>query len=193
MTTKQTLVEAAVRTVREVGYAGATSRAIAARGQFNAALIYYHFGSVDALLLAALDELGAERLARYEKMVDQAKTLEELVDAAAQMYRSDRRSGHVAFVSQLVAASFTKPELAREVLARMTPWIEFTERALRKALAHTPLEDVPVEDLAYAIVTYYLGLNLLTELDPKRARADALFRRLRELAGIVAPTAARGE
>src|SRR5437762_12804223 len=109
MTTKETLINAAVQTVRELGYAGATSRAIAARGNFNPALIYYHYGSVDSLLLAALDMLGAERLARYEKLVDRAKSLEELVDAAARIYRSDRRSGHVAFVSQMVAASFTKP------------------------------------------------------------------------------------
>ena len=186
MTTKENLIAAAVQTVRELGYAGTTSRAIAGRGNFNPALIYYHYGSVDALLLAALDKLGAERLARYESLVDAADSLEELVDAAARMYRSDRRSGHVAFVSQMVAASFAKPELASEVLARMEPWIDFTERALRKAAEHAPIVEAPVEDLAYAVVTYYLGLNLLTELDPRRARPDALFARLRELARVFA-------
>src|SRR5919202_593814 len=134
MTTKENMLEAAVRTVQEVGYAGASSRAIAARGGFNQALLYYHYGSVDALLLAALDDLGAQRLDRYRRLVDEAESLEQLLDAAQRIYRADRRSGHVAFVSQLVAAGMTNPALAREVVARMEPWIELAEDALRKAL-----------------------------------------------------------
>lgn len=178
------MLDAAVATVIERGYGGATSRAIAARGRFNQALVYYHFGGVDELLLAALDDLGTRRLARFQKLVDEASTLPELVDAAAAMYRADRRSGHVAFVSQLVAGSLDKPELAREVLQRMEPWIGLTREALRKAVARTPLLDVPIDELAYAVVTYYLGLNLLTQLDPRRARADALFTALHELAQL---------
>lgn len=173
------MIDAAVRTVREVGYAGATSRAIAARGRFNQALIYYHYGSVDGLLLTALDELGTERLQRYRRLVDDAESPEQLLDAARRIYRADRRSGHVAFVSQLVAAGMTKPELGRRVLERMEPWIELAEDALGKALRDTPFEGLPASEIAYAVVTYYLGLNLLTELDPRRARADALLEQLR--------------
>ena len=180
------MIQAAVATVREIGYSGATSRAIAHRGGFNQALVYYHFGSVDGLLLAALDDLGAARLEEYRKLVDRADTLDELLAAAQRIYRRDRRSGHVAFVSQLVAGSAERPELAREVLARMEPWVTFTEDALSKALRLTALEDVvPVEELAYVVLTYYLGLNLLTQLDPRRARADALFESLRGVVPLV--------
>lgn len=185
MQTKETMLEAAVRTVRELGYAGATSRAIAARGGFNQALIYYHYGSVDGLLLAALDALGAERLARYRRLVDAAETPEQLLAAAGRIYRSDRRSGHVAFVSQLVAAGMADRELGRRVLERLEPWIELCEDAVRKALRQTPFAGLPVSELAYAIVTYYLGLNLLTELDPRRARADALLAQLRQALPLV--------
>jgi AcrR family transcriptional regulator len=191
MDTRKQMTAAAVEAVRELGYAGATSRAIAARGSFNQALIYYHYGSVDDLLLAALDELGAARLDRYRALVDEADTLEELLDAAARIYRSDRRSGHVAFVSQLVAAGAANPRLAREVLERMEPWIDLCEGALEKALAETPLKGLSVHELAYAVVTYYLGLNLLTHLDPRRARADALLRQLRAAAPLVTRTARR--
>src|SRR6266498_163282 len=127
MDAKETMLQAAVRTVVEVGYAGATSRAIAARGGFNQALIYYHYGGVDDLLVAALDALGAERLTRYRGLVDDAETREQLLDAARRIYRADRRSGHVAFVSQLVAAAMTNPDLGRRVLERMEPWIELAE------------------------------------------------------------------
>ena len=90
-------------------------------------------------------------------------------------------------VSQMVAESVARPELAREVVARMEPWIELCEDALRKGLANTPAaEAVPLRDLAYAVVTFYLGLNLLTHLDEDRERTEALVARLQALAPILA-------
>ena len=187
------MIDAAVQTVRELGYAGATSRAIAARGGFNQALIYYHYGSVDDLLLAALDALGAKRLARYRRLVDEAETPEQLLDAARRIYRSDRRSGHVSFVSQLVAAGMTNRDLGGRVLERMEPWIELCEEAVSKALRQTPFDGLPSSELAYAIVTYYLGLNLLTELDPRRARADALLSELQRALPLLGAGSVGGE
>ena len=50
--TRSRIIEAALQTVREEGFAETTARAIARHGGFNQALIFYHFGSVDALLVA---------------------------------------------------------------------------------------------------------------------------------------------
>src|SRR5512133_1763280 len=173
--TRQRIVDAALETLKKEGFAGATSRAIAREGGFNQALIFYHFGSLDGLLLAALDHTSAERLQRYREAVEQADTAEELADVAASVYAEDRDRGHMTVVSQMVAGSVARPELAREVVARMEPWIELCEDALRKALATTPAaEVVPLRDLAYAVVTFYLGLNLLTHLDQDRERTEAV-------------------
>jgi AcrR family transcriptional regulator len=180
-TTREKIIQGAIQVVSANGYSGATSRAIAAEAGVNQALVYYHFDGVDDLLVTALDEFGSRRLERYTAIVDAAVTLDELVGAAEAIYRLDRRSGHVTFVSQLVAGSATNPELASAVLERLEPWIALSERALTKALAQTPFADLPIRELAYAVVTYYLGLNMLTHLDPRRARADALLSSLREL------------
>jgi len=51
--TKRSLVAAAIETLKTEGFAGASARAIAARAGCNQALIFYHFGSVVTLLLAA--------------------------------------------------------------------------------------------------------------------------------------------
>src|SRR3954447_9194018 len=75
--TRDHIVETTLQALAEDGFAGATSRAIARRGKFNQALVYYYFGSLDALLLAALDRTSAERLARYRAAVETAATLEE--------------------------------------------------------------------------------------------------------------------
>jgi len=183
--TRDRIVDAALETLKTEGFAGATSRAIARTGGFNQALIFYHFRSLDGLLLAALDKTSAERLDRYRAAVDRAEDAQHLAEVAATVYAEDRDRGHMTVVSQMVAGSVARPELAKEVVARMEPWIELCEDALRKALADTPAPQVvPLRDLAYAVVTFYLGLNLLTHLDEDSARTEALVARLQGLAAL---------
>ena len=74
--TRDQILEATLETLRDEGFAGATSRAIARRGDFNQALVFYYFGSLDGLLLAALDLTSERRLARYRESLAGAKTLE---------------------------------------------------------------------------------------------------------------------
>ena len=127
-----------------------------------------------------------ERLARYRAALDTADTIEQLVAVAGRIYRQDRESGHVAVVSQLVAGSLARPELAKGVVERIEPWVDFCEQAIRKVVAGSPLEDaLPVRDLAYGLVSFYLGANLLTHLDGA-ARTGALFARAEELAPALA-------
>jgi hypothetical protein len=52
-------------------------------------------------------------------------------------------------------------------------------------------ELVPRRELAYAFVTFYLGVNLMTLLDERHTRTDALFARLEALAPILAAAAQR--
>ena len=186
--TRRQLIEGALETLKQEGFAGTTSRAIARVGGFNQALIFYHFGGVDSLLLAALDVTSEERLSRYRRELDGVESLEELARAARPLYEEDRASGHMTVVSQMVAGSLARPELAPEVLARMEPWIVFAEETLAKVLRGTPLEGtLPTDELAYAAVTFYLGVNLLTNLDPEPRRADQLFQRLANLAPLAGP------
>ena len=64
--------------------------------------------------------------------------------------------------------------------------VELCEDAFRKALDATPVaEVVPLRDLANAVVTFYLGLNLLTHLDADRERTEAVVARLQALAPLL--------
>ena len=185
--TRVQLLDAALATLRKEGFAAATSRAIAREADVNPALIFYHFGSVDALLLAALDRASEERLARYREAVDEASTLEELVAVAGRVYEEDRAAGHMTVVAQMLAGSVARPELAPEMVRRMDPWLELAEEALAKVQRQLDLPElVPPSELAYAFVTFYLGVNFLTHLDQDRAPTAALFARLEELAALAA-------
>src|SRR5258708_391652 len=92
-TTKQQIAQAALAALRTEGFGGATSRAIARIGGFNQALIFYHYGSLENVLLAALDLTSMERMARYRDAVDNTHSVEELVQVARRIYREDSESG----------------------------------------------------------------------------------------------------
>jgi AcrR family transcriptional regulator len=186
--TQTQILDAAVETLRDDGFAGATSRAIARRGGFNQALVFYHFGSLDGLLLAALERTSEARLARYREALADVATVDVLLERLAGLYEDDRRSGHMTVVSQMIAGSLARPELAPRVLEQMRPWVELAEQTIERLLP--PL--VPAADAAHAAVTFYLGVNLLASLDPGDERLSALFAHARELAPLLTAIASEG-
>src|SRR3954470_18461592 len=84
--TRERLIEAAAETLRTEGYAGTSARVIAKAAGVNSALVFYHFGGVDPLLLAALDRSSEQRMRTYEQALAGVRTLEELVEAANGIY-----------------------------------------------------------------------------------------------------------
>jgi AcrR family transcriptional regulator len=179
--TAQTIVEAAQRTLQKEGFSGATSRAIGREGGFNQALIFYHYGSLEGLLVAALQQTSEQRLERYRAQLASVTTLSELVPAMAQLWEEDRAAGHVQLVVQMVAGSINRPELAGRVVELMDPWVELATETLTRML---PAE-MPIDELAYGVSVWYLGLNLLTHLDPEHSRGNQMFDRANELAPLL--------
>ncbi|MCK7626373.1 TetR family transcriptional regulator [Streptomyces sp. RS10V-4] len=181
--TKDRLIEAATAVLKEQGYAGTSARTIAKAAGVNSALVFYHFGGVDPLLLAALDRSSAERMARHSATVAGVRTLEELADAATRIYRDDLDGGHITLFSELVAAAVAKPELREPLSERAEPWLGFIEATLDRVIGGTPLARLtPPRDLANAAITFYLGVNLFTVLDADRSRTDSVFAMARRLA-----------
>lgn len=184
--TKERLLAAASEVLREDGYAGASARAIASRAEANSALVFYHFGGVDQLLLAALDRSSAERMAMHREVAARANTLEELVEAATRIYRTDLERGYITEFSELVAAAVTKPELREEIRARSEPWIAFIEQEWSRVLGGSALGRLlPAREVAYGAITFYLGVNLFSVIDEDRSRTEKVF----GLAADLAPRA----
>lgn len=185
--TKDRIVQAAVATLKDRGYAGASARAIAAHGGFNQALIFYHFGSVRNALLAALDRTSAERMDAYRAAAAGAADIEGLITVATEIYHEDLASGHIKILAELIAGASTDPSLGPEIVGRIAPWIEFARDELRRVTEGSPLAQlVPADDVAYAIVAQFLGLELLTHLDGSTERAERLFQLARGLSAIAA-------
>ena len=184
--TRSALTEAAVVALREEGFSGASARAIARTAGVNQALVFYHFGSVANLLLAALDETSRLRMDRYAEAVEAADGLAGLADVAADIFRQDLDGGHLAVLAEMIAGASSTPGLGPEVSARLGPWFAFAERAVATTVGGSPLDSLlPPGDVAYAIVALYLGLEMLSHLDGDRARALGLFAHARNLAGLL--------
>jgi AcrR family transcriptional regulator len=177
------LVEATVDVLRHQGFAAATARTIAERAGCNQGLVFYHFGSVVNLLLAALDEVSDQRRQRYEEALAGVHRPSELVELAARVFSEDLDTGDAALLVEMIAGSTSTPGLGAEVKARMAPWTQFAVVALDQTLGDLPLAGVvaPTE-IAHAVVALYLGLELLSHLDGDRQPALALFERARQLA-----------
>jgi AcrR family transcriptional regulator len=173
---RDALVQATIDTLQERGFPRTTSRAVAECAGVNQALVFYYFGSFDALLLAALDRVSSERLSRYAQALDADAHASELVATLRTIYAEDRESGALVVVSEVVAGSVSDPELGPQVVALMQPWIELVERAAARVLAESPFATLAQpHDVALAVVTFYLGANMVTRLDPDHAGIDGLL------------------
>jgi AcrR family transcriptional regulator len=176
-----------VEVLRHQGFAAATARAIAARAGCNQGLVFYHFGSVVGLLLAALDEVSGQRRQRYERALAGVHGPAQLVELAARVFAEDLDTGDAKLLVEMIAGTASTPGLAAEVKARMTPWAQFAQSALAPVLDDAQLGAlIGPEEAAHAVVALYLGLELLSQLDGDRAPALALFDQARRLAPLLA-------
>ncbi|MDY7101479.1 MAG: TetR/AcrR family transcriptional regulator [Actinomycetota bacterium] len=67
--TRARLIHASAALVAEEGWRGVTTRSVAARAGVNNALVHYHFGSIDALLVAAVSEAFAAEIGAGMELV----------------------------------------------------------------------------------------------------------------------------
>ncbi len=159
------IVDAALRTLRVEGYAGVSVRAIAATGAFSPALVFYHFGSVDALLLAVLDQVSGERLRRYEGRLGDVVSLQELAAAMEELYSEDLELGQLTAVQEIVGAMAFDPQLGPEIVVRMQPWMTFAERLAARIVAGSPLAGlIDPAVVGSGVIALYLGLEIVARM-----------------------------
>jgi AcrR family transcriptional regulator len=183
---RQALVTAAVEALRDAGFAGASAREIAGRAGCSQGLVFYHFGSVTDLLLAALDEVSTLRMAAYQSVLSEARSVTDLVGSARSIFVADLEAGYVRVLVEMITAAQSVPGLGPQVAERLAPWREFAETAVRQALDRSPAGKLlPPAEAAHAIVAGFLGLEMLASLDGDRDAALALFDRARSLARLL--------
>jgi AcrR family transcriptional regulator len=184
--TRAALVTAAVEALRDVGFAGASAREIAQRAGSTQSQVFYHFGSVATLLLAALDDVSERRMAAYQPLLESAANVADLLRTARVVLADDVSSGDLKVLVEMIAGAQTIPGLGEQVAERLTPWYAFAEAAVGKATRGLPFRSMlPVRDIAHAVVAGVLGLELLASLGGENARTVAMFDRGASIASLL--------
>ena len=95
--------------LRQNGYAGLSTRDVAAAAGVPLSQIHYHFGSKQGMVLALFEYLNAQLLDRQNAMFgDTALKLSEHWDRACDYLDEDIASGYVRVLQELIAASWCR-------------------------------------------------------------------------------------
>lgn len=182
--TKQRLIDGAMAALREHGIAGVSARTIAAAAGVNQALVFYHFGSVDELLVVACQVASKARVEAYKDRFDAASSLRELLDVGRAMFDAERELGNVSVLAQMLAGAQTDPKLAEPTAAALRLWTTEIEGVLRRLLAHSPVAEIAdIPGLTDAVAAAFVGLELYGGVDA--AAAQRALSALDQLAVLV--------
>lgn len=180
------LVTAAIDALRDTGFAGASAREIARRAACSQSLVFYHFGSVNNLLLAALDEVSRRRMDDYRGLLEDATSVAALAESARSIFSRDLDSGHVRVLVEMITGAHSVPGMGEQVAQRLQPWRDLAEDAMRRALGRSAAARMlPPAEAAHLLVAGFFGLQLLASLDGDREAALAIFDRMQSLARML--------
>jgi AcrR family transcriptional regulator len=185
--TRARIIDAALEALRQGGIAGISARGIARLGGFNQALIFYHFGSVEGLLIEVARSESSRRSALYAEALGEVTSLPELVAVARRLHDEEFKSGSVAALTQMLAGAGGSAEMAQGVWDALEPWTRLVRETIDRLLADTPFDGIlPAEDLTSAVAALFLGIELFTGLNPAGAETS-LFTTMEMVAALVDP------
>ncbi len=152
--TKERILNAAERLFGEHGFAGTSLRAITKEAGVNLAAIHYHFGSKEALLLAALDRYAApvnqQRLQLLQEAEDAVgedlPSVERILEIFVAPYfyhvveLGERRAMRARFIGRI----YTEPDEAiqRLVRSQFRDLGEHFLSAFARALPEVPQQEI---------------------------------------------------
>jgi len=153
---EEALLDAAERLLVEVGHAGITTRRLAEEAGVNHGLVHYYFGSVENLLVRALERFTERLIERQRQLYDADLPFIEKWRTAMRYLVSEDVGYEKAWL-ELQALAWNNEPL-RERLARVNnEW----RRVLTEAFAAPHRElglEIPLEALVSLVMTFNLGV-----------------------------------
>lgn len=184
--TKARIIAATLETLRTEGIIGTSARAIAKTGDFNQALIFYHFGSIDDLVIASVSSMSARRMENQRNKLEHVETLTEMIQVARELHADDLTDDNMTVLIQAFAGASGNPETGPKLYAEIEPWSQLITDTIERVLGDVPAAAlIDKEQIAQAIGALFLGIELLDDLDPKRASAEAMFDTLEGLTRVL--------
>jgi len=164
--TREVLLDAAMMSLVEHGYAGTTTQRVQDRAQVSRGALLHHFGSKAELFVAATHHIADMRLSRVREIAAQAQGQPDARRQVVQAMRHSMSGAPFLAAMELWTASRTDPDLREALLP--------AERRLGAALRQVFDEHVHIEDPVLAQVRFESLLALVRGLELTRIlRSDA--------------------
>jgi AcrR family transcriptional regulator len=172
--TRERLLIGAMETLRDKGIAGTSARSIASAAGVNQALVFYHFGSVQELIIAACQTATEARVARYRDQFAHVNSLRELLTVGRSLHDAEQAAGNVRVLAQVLAGAQQNTSLAKAARESLNLWISEIEKTLERILTDSPIKAATdIAGLARAIAAAFIGFELYEAADPASSH-DAL-------------------
>jgi AcrR family transcriptional regulator len=185
--TQQQLLKATLDVMREKGIDGVSGRAIANKAGVNQALVFYHFESVNKLVIAAVTDMSNGRYDAYKDRMLNAKTFTQAVETFLQIFEDDRKNQCFAVLTHFMAGAQNDPEIAAAAKTLFDRWI-----ALASDIAKNISEDVSLpikisnEDLGFAAIAFTMGIQYMGTIKEYKTRTDELIGEVNKMLPVLA-------
>ena len=156
---EETILDAAERLLVEVGYAGVTTRRLAEEAGVNNGLVHYYFGSIENVMVRALERFTERQIARQRAMYAAADVpfIEKWRTAMRYLVSDDVAYEKVWY--ELQALAWNRPELRERVDRVDAEWRAVLTEAFAEPHERYGIE-MPLEALVSLVVTFNVGIIL---------------------------------
>jgi AcrR family transcriptional regulator len=171
-----TFLDAAERLLIKEGAAGVSTRQLAREAGQNHGLVHYYFGSVDELLLQALERFTNRVVERQRAMYASDAPFAEKWRTAMSYIEEDLAAGYPKVWAELEALAWNRPALRRRLRTVSDRWRSLLRDALSEAIEEYGLdaERFPAEAWAALVMQFNKGLLFERLLGFDRGHAELL-------------------
>jgi AcrR family transcriptional regulator len=169
-------LDAAERLLVREGASGISTRQLAKEAGQNHGLVHYYFGSVDELLLQALERFTNRILERQRLLYETDAPFAEKWRTAIGFIDEDLASGYPKVWAELEALAWDRPELRERLRAVNDRWRSLLRGALAQAIDEYGIDDsrFSAEALAALVMQFQKGLLNERLLGFDRGHAELL-------------------
>jgi AcrR family transcriptional regulator len=153
------LLDATERLLIEAGYAGLTTRRVAAEAGVNHGLVHYYFGSMEELLLQVLERFTDRLVERQTAMYEADTPFLEKWRHAMRWLEEDVQAGYPKVWWELQAMAWNHPEMGERLVRVDEAWRRLLRTYFSSALDEYGI-DFPLEATVSLVMTFNKGLQI---------------------------------
>ena len=153
------LFDAAERLLIEDGYAGLTTRRVAAEAGVNHGLVHYYFGSMEELLLQVLERFTARMIERQTAMYEAEVPFLEKWRTAMRWLEEDVQGGYPKVWCELQAMAWNHREMRERLVRVDEEWRRLLRTHFGNALDEYGV-DFPLEAVVALVVAFNKGMQI---------------------------------